>query len=250
MRALIAAIADSPVVIGASLGGIASLLAITESPTAPVAGLVLVDVAHRFQPRGGGRIVSFMEQHPDGFASLSEAAEAIADYLPHRARPRATHRAAPQPSLPRRTLEVALGPRDPDRGSRRDPGSDPTHRAPHASRHTAAPTLPARPRRRQRRAQRRHRTTSSSSWRQMPPWRKSQAPVTWSPATTTMPSPRQSAHGLTVGARSHSEFSLAELEDPGVVSRPRASLVPCAIWGSRQSSGAGASATCRSRTYC
>lgn len=89
IRALIAAIADSPVVIGASLGGIASLLAITESPTARVAGLVLVDVAHRFQPRGGGRIVSFMESHPDGFASLSEAAEAIADYLPHRARPRA-----------------------------------------------------------------------------------------------------------------------------------------------------------------
>lgn len=54
VRALIASIAGDPVVIGASLGGIASLLAITESPEAPAAGLVLVDVAHRFQPRGGG----------------------------------------------------------------------------------------------------------------------------------------------------------------------------------------------------
>ena len=88
VRALIASIAGDPVVIGASLGGIASLLAITESPQAPAAGLVLVDVAHRFQPRGGGRIVSFMEQHPDGFASLADAAEAVAAYLPHRARPR------------------------------------------------------------------------------------------------------------------------------------------------------------------
>ena len=88
VRALIAAIADAPVVIGASLGGIAGLLAITESPAAPAAGLVLVDVAHRFQPRGGGRIVSFMEEHPNGFASLSDAADAIAAYLPHRARPR------------------------------------------------------------------------------------------------------------------------------------------------------------------
>jgi pimeloyl-ACP methyl ester carboxylesterase len=88
VRALIAAIADAPVVIGASLGGIAGLLAITESPAAPAAGLVLVDVAHRFRPRGGGRIVSFMEEHPDGFASLSDAADAIAAYLPHRARPR------------------------------------------------------------------------------------------------------------------------------------------------------------------
>jgi pimeloyl-ACP methyl ester carboxylesterase len=88
-RALISAVADDPVVVGASLGGIAALLAVTEPPAAPVAGLVLVDVAHRFQPRGGGRVVSFMEAHPDGFASLSEAADAVAAYLPHRVRPRA-----------------------------------------------------------------------------------------------------------------------------------------------------------------
>jgi pimeloyl-ACP methyl ester carboxylesterase len=88
VRTLIASIAADPVVIGASLGGIASLLAITQPPQAPAAGLVLVDVAHRFQPRGGGRIVSFMEEHPDGFASLADAAEAVAAYLPHRARAR------------------------------------------------------------------------------------------------------------------------------------------------------------------
>jgi peroxiredoxin len=86
VRALITSIAADPVVIGASLGGIASLLATTEPPRAPVAGLVLVDVAHRFQARGGERIASFMEEHPDGFASLADAAEAVAGYLPHRAR--------------------------------------------------------------------------------------------------------------------------------------------------------------------
>jgi pimeloyl-ACP methyl ester carboxylesterase len=90
VRALTTAMADDSVVIGASLGGIASLLALTEPPAAPAAGLVLVDVAHRFQPRGGGRIVSFMEQHPDGFVNLADAAEAVAAYLPHRARPRDT----------------------------------------------------------------------------------------------------------------------------------------------------------------
>lgn len=79
---------EGPIVIGASLGGIASLLAITESPAAPAAGLVLVDVAHRFQPRGGGRIVSFMERHPAGFATLVDAADAVAAYLPNRPRPR------------------------------------------------------------------------------------------------------------------------------------------------------------------
>jgi pimeloyl-ACP methyl ester carboxylesterase len=91
VRALTAAIAEDAIVIGASLGGIASLLALTESPAAPAVGLVLVDVAHRFQPRGGGRIVSFMEEHPIGFATLSDAADAVAAYLPHRARPRDTN---------------------------------------------------------------------------------------------------------------------------------------------------------------
>jgi pimeloyl-ACP methyl ester carboxylesterase len=87
VRAAIAQIADAPIVIGASLGGIAGLLAIAEGPVAPAAGIVLVDVAHRFQARGGRRIVGFMEQHPEGFASLSAAADAVAAYLPHRARP-------------------------------------------------------------------------------------------------------------------------------------------------------------------
>jgi pimeloyl-ACP methyl ester carboxylesterase len=100
VRALVAAIigattattatAQAPIVIGASLGGIAALLAITEAPAAPASGLVLVDVAHRFQPRGGGRIVSFMEQHPAGFANLDQAADAVAAYLPNRPRPRDT----------------------------------------------------------------------------------------------------------------------------------------------------------------
>jgi non-heme chloroperoxidase len=81
---------ESPIVIGASLGGIAALLALTEEPVAPASGLVLVDVAHRFQPRGGGRVVSFMERHQAGFADLAEAADAVAAYLPNRPRPRDT----------------------------------------------------------------------------------------------------------------------------------------------------------------
>jgi pimeloyl-ACP methyl ester carboxylesterase len=87
VRALITQIPRPAIVIGASLGGIAGLLALTEPPAAPAAGLVLVDVAHRFQPQGGGRIVSFMEQNPEGFASLSDAADAVAAYLPQRPRP-------------------------------------------------------------------------------------------------------------------------------------------------------------------
>jgi pimeloyl-ACP methyl ester carboxylesterase len=89
VRALIAA-TGNPIVVGASLGGIAALLALVEAPAAPAAGLVLVDVAHRFQSRGGGRVVRFMEQHPEGFSSLEQAGDAVAAYLHNRARPKDT----------------------------------------------------------------------------------------------------------------------------------------------------------------
>jgi pimeloyl-ACP methyl ester carboxylesterase len=84
-RALIAAIGDVPIVIGASLGGVAGLLALGEAPVAPAGGLVLVDVAHDFRSRGGERVVGFMRDHADGFASLADAA--VSTYLPHRRRP-------------------------------------------------------------------------------------------------------------------------------------------------------------------
>ena len=49
--------------------------------------LVLVDVAHRIEPEGRRRIGEFMTGHLDGFATLDEAADAIAAYNPHRPRP-------------------------------------------------------------------------------------------------------------------------------------------------------------------
>jgi non-heme chloroperoxidase len=49
---------------------------------------VLVDVTPRLEARGVSRIVEFMTARPDGFASLEEAAEAVAAYRSHRERPR------------------------------------------------------------------------------------------------------------------------------------------------------------------
>jgi non-heme chloroperoxidase len=49
--------------------------------------LVLVDVVPRFEVAGTAAIQTFMKGSPDGFASLDEAAQAIAAYLPHRPRP-------------------------------------------------------------------------------------------------------------------------------------------------------------------
>jgi pimeloyl-ACP methyl ester carboxylesterase len=92
MAAMLARLAEEaeapPAVVGASLGGIAGLIAIGERG-APASALVLVDVAPSVRPDGIAAIRGFMAEHAqDGFASLDDAADAIARYLPHRPRPR------------------------------------------------------------------------------------------------------------------------------------------------------------------
>jgi pimeloyl-ACP methyl ester carboxylesterase len=80
---------EPPALVGASLGGVASLAAIGEHPDERIArALVLVDVAPRMEEAGRMRIGAFMMEHMDtGFASLDEVADAIQRYNPHRARP-------------------------------------------------------------------------------------------------------------------------------------------------------------------
>ncbi len=88
LRVIIATLAQPPVLIGASLGGITALVAVGESTTPPASALVLVDVVPRIDPEGAERIGNFMNADPDGFASVEAAADAIAAYIPHRPRPR------------------------------------------------------------------------------------------------------------------------------------------------------------------
>ena len=76
-----------PVLVGASMGGGTSLVAIGEDHVDATA-LVLVDIAPRIEPEGAQKIQAFMGQRPEGFDSLDEVAEAIASYQPHRQRPR------------------------------------------------------------------------------------------------------------------------------------------------------------------
>jgi pimeloyl-ACP methyl ester carboxylesterase len=89
VRGLAADFPRKPILIGASLGGIAGLIAEGEADHSIAAALVLVDITPRIDPAGVARIRGFMALHIDsGFASLEEAADAIATYLPHRPRPR------------------------------------------------------------------------------------------------------------------------------------------------------------------
>lgn len=77
-----------PVAVGASLGGMAALLAQDNDPSL-FAGLVLVDVVPDMNLSGLKKVRDFMRAHlQDGFASVEEAADAIAAYLPNREKPR------------------------------------------------------------------------------------------------------------------------------------------------------------------
>jgi pimeloyl-ACP methyl ester carboxylesterase len=76
-----------PVLVGASLGGITSLVAAGEHPSLARA-IVLVDIVIELEREGTARILDFLGAHRDGFATLEEVAEAIAAYNPLRDRPR------------------------------------------------------------------------------------------------------------------------------------------------------------------
>ncbi|MCB9389414.1 MAG: alpha/beta hydrolase [Acidimicrobiia bacterium] len=71
--------ASAPVTVGASLGGIATMVAAHRHPDL-LAGAVLVDIAPRMEPTGLARIIGFMTAYPDGFDSLQDAADVIAGY--------------------------------------------------------------------------------------------------------------------------------------------------------------------------
>ena len=82
-----------PIVVGASLGGIAALVAEGEpkrpNDTSMFSALVLVDITPRVDMIGVNKILGFMRAHAkEGFATIADAAHIVAQYLPHRPRPK------------------------------------------------------------------------------------------------------------------------------------------------------------------
>jgi pimeloyl-ACP methyl ester carboxylesterase len=84
IRAVMAALPDPPILVGASIGGIACLMAAAEHTVPPARALVLVDVVPTMPGEGLDRIRAFMDQGAGGFADLDAAAAAVARFLPHR----------------------------------------------------------------------------------------------------------------------------------------------------------------------
>ena len=84
-----------PVLVGASLGGMAGMIAEGEAAKKNLpprfSALILVDVTPRIDIDGASKIRSFMRGRArEGFVSIEEAADAVAEYLPHRPRPSST----------------------------------------------------------------------------------------------------------------------------------------------------------------
>ncbi len=77
-----------PALVGASMGGLTAMCAVWRSLNLVARALVLVDVVPRGDSQGVSRILAFMRGHPEGFATVEEAADAVAAYNPARPRPR------------------------------------------------------------------------------------------------------------------------------------------------------------------
>ena len=76
------------ILIGASMGGMTGILVADAAGPEKVTKLVLVDVVPRYEKSGSARIRDFMFSHVHGFETLEEAADAVAEYLPYRTKPR------------------------------------------------------------------------------------------------------------------------------------------------------------------
>jgi len=86
LEAVTRAIGRPAALVGASLGGLTSLILASRDHS--ITALVLVDVVPQLEPEGISEIGAFMTANPNGFSSLEEAADSIAAYIPHRKRPR------------------------------------------------------------------------------------------------------------------------------------------------------------------
>ena len=80
------ALPTPPVLVGASLGGLAALAAVARAAV-PARALVLVDISVEVEQEGSNRIRRFMTAHTNGFPSLEAAAAAITAFDPRRTPP-------------------------------------------------------------------------------------------------------------------------------------------------------------------
>ncbi|MCX7170746.1 MAG: alpha/beta hydrolase [Proteobacteria bacterium] len=87
LKSIIAKLSRKVALVGASRGGVVALIALGENTELPASALILVDVVPHMDKTSVTRIQDFMLANPQGFATLDEASNAVARYLPNRPRP-------------------------------------------------------------------------------------------------------------------------------------------------------------------
>lgn len=92
LKVILKQLKKKPALVGASMGGITSLITEGESEISLASAIVLVDIAPKVEQKGVERIFAFMSANLNGFANLEEASEAVAAYLPHRPKPKDNER--------------------------------------------------------------------------------------------------------------------------------------------------------------
>ncbi|MEZ5737441.1 MAG: alpha/beta hydrolase [Novosphingobium sp.] len=89
LRRVIEQIGSPPILVGTSAGATVGMI-VAASPPPPVHAAVLIDISPTPQMEGIDEVRAFMGSAREGFASLEEAADAVAAYLPQRSRPKDT----------------------------------------------------------------------------------------------------------------------------------------------------------------
>lgn len=88
LKAVLATVGRPVALVGASMGGMTAFHAIGSSKEPIADALVMVDIVLRPAVAGAQRIAAFMRAYPNGFATVEEAADAVAAYYPERPRPK------------------------------------------------------------------------------------------------------------------------------------------------------------------
>jgi pimeloyl-ACP methyl ester carboxylesterase len=87
LHGIVQTLDQRPALVGASLGGMVSLVYEGELYPGSARAVVFVDITPSPEREGVERVIAFMRSHPEGFASVEEAARAVSAYLPHRPPP-------------------------------------------------------------------------------------------------------------------------------------------------------------------
>jgi pimeloyl-ACP methyl ester carboxylesterase len=88
LKEIINQLGKIPALVGASMGGLTSLIAQGESEKPISSAIILVDIAPKTEQKGIERIFAFMSSNKHGFVSIDEAAASVSAYLPNREKPK------------------------------------------------------------------------------------------------------------------------------------------------------------------